>query len=325
MSFRMYFDEFNEQFFSSHDCVPAHKVQKTLPTNKGEGYLSAQLLNTTIFTEQCLQLSQDMTIKDTTEKEFCFISFILEGKSFIKVNQQASSYHFSKNSVNLGISKAYEEYTMEFQKGDKRQYAFNFSKDTLLDYLIEFDNPQLIKKVESAQQFDIFNQIKLTSTHHFMIEKMLKNPYHGSLQKLYFETCANELMIMLIRNLSIKKVQNIVLYEDDKLRIKKAKEILLQNIQEPPTIQELAKMVAINQDKLKKGFKVIFNNTIFKTLTEQRMKIAYEELQKNDMSIAEIAYKTGYMNVSNFISVFRKKYGVNPGQMRKEKNFYWFE
>ena len=82
-------------------------------------------------------------------------------------------------------------------------------------------------------------------------------------------------------------------------------------------------MVSINQDKLKKGFKTLFGNTIFKTLTQERMKIAYSQMQRDDMSVGEVAYGTGYENVSNFISVFKREFGKTPGEMRKERSFYY--
>ncbi len=159
--------------------------------------------------------------------------------------------------------------------------------------------------------------------HKMLIYKIQNNPYNGELGKLYLENCVSGLFISILEALNTnKKIKEIKLNNKDKEMIAKANEILLQNFQNPPTIKELSKLVATNEDKLKKGFKVLFNDTIFNTLTEHRLKIAFKNLQKSDMSVDEIAFESGYKSVSRFIAVFKKRYGKTPGQMRKKKSFY---
>ena len=68
---------------------------------------------------------------------------------------------------------------------------------------------------------------------------------------------------------------------------------------------------------------MLFGNTVFKILTEQRMKIAYLHVQQNEMRIHEIAFEAGYENVSKFIAVFKKEFGMTPGEMRKKKKYYY--
>ncbi len=308
--------------------IKSDRLTREVPKQLGTGHISIQTIDKILFTEQYINSPENLTFCDLdnfAKKEYCFLTFTLEGDSYFQTINQKKSYQFPKNRASLGISKEDEKYKMDIKKDQIWQYTFNFSKETLLDYLIEFDDTNLINKVEDAQQFDIFKHINLSASHHYMIEKMLNNPYHGSLKNLYFESCTIELFITLLKDLSIKKVYDVVLNDGDKERLIKAKEILLHDLQNPPTIEVLARKVALNQDKLKKGFKSMFGKTIFNLLTEQRMKIAYEDLQKNDLSISEVAYKVGYIGVSNFISVFKKQYGKTPGQMRKERSFYWFE
>ena len=60
---------------------------------------------------------------------------------------------------------------------------------------------------------------------------------------------------------------------------------------------------------------------IHKINTIEKMEQAFENLKNLDMSIWEIAHEAGYENVSNFINVFRKKFGKTPGDMRKERSF----
>ncbi len=329
MSFNVYMHEMEELFCQVYKAKQNNefhnKIKNNLPKKFGNGYVSAAPLNNTLFTEQYFNFTKNLLVRGVgnhAKDDYCFLIFILEGENYFTIDNQKNSFNFLKNSVALGISKNEESYKIDMKNHKTWQYSYNLSKESLLEYLIEFDDAKLIKQVEEADQFELFRQIHLTPTHHYMIQKMLNNPYHGSLQKLYFETCASELFITLLKDLCTKKTYTMVLNEDDKDRLYKAKKILLQDIQNPPTITELTKMTALNKEKLTKGFKVLFGNTIFKTLTEHRMKVAYKHLQINDKNVSEVAFEAGYENVSNFITVFRKEFGKTPGEMRKEKSFY---
>ncbi len=52
----------------------------------------------------------------------------------------------------------------------------------------------------------------------------------------------------------------------------RAKEILLNDIIRPPSLKELARKSAINEFKLKKGFKELFGITVYRMLQEVRLK-----------------------------------------------------
>ena len=325
MSFNIYMHELNEvlntTFKAQQNGMIVDKVKKNMPKEIGSGYHSIESIGNMLFSQQHYQLNQNIEILDLGHgdiKDYCFLMITLEGNNQLSLQKQKNSYQFSKNQVHLGLSQQNEKYKIKLGQNTIKEYSFTFSKETLLDYLLEFDNAKLINKVEKAEHFDIFKTITLSPSHHYLLQKMMNNPYHGSLKKLYFETCANELMITLLKDLSTKKVYDLILDERDKAQLIKAKEILLEDIQNPPTITELTKMTALNKEKLTKGFKTLFGNTIFKSLTQERMKIAYKHIQENELSVSEISFKAGYENVSNFISVFKKEFGKTPGEMRRK-------
>lgn len=330
MSFNIYMNELEELYAQSYKAQQNKTLHKdfksTLPKWLGDGHVKAKALNNLLFVEQHFNLHKEINISDAnnhTKADYCFINFTLEGNNYFKVNNQKRSYLFSKNHASLGISKNAEKFELDIKDTNIWQYSFSLSRDALLDYLVELDNPQLIKQVQDAEKFELFNQIKLSPSHHHMIQKMTSNPYNGSLKNLYFETSANELFISLLEDLGRKKLPSFSLNKEDEMRVHNAKKILLNDIQNPPNIEELVKLSGLNKRKLTQGFNVLFGNTIFKTLTEQRMKIAYLYVQQNEMRVHEIAFEAGYENVSKFISTFKKEFGMTPGEMRKSKKYYF--
>lgn len=98
-----------------------------------------------------------------------------------------------------------------------------------------------------------------------------------------------------------------------------AKAILLSSIQDPPTIQELSKKVALSQTRLKAGFKESFGNSIYQYIIKKRMEMAGEMLINNpSMPIQEIAENVGYANKSQFSKQFKKIVGILPKDYRKK-------
>jgi AraC family transcriptional activator of pyochelin receptor len=95
-------------------------------------------------------------------------------------------------------------------------------------------------------------------------------------------------------------------------KVRDAKEYLISDLQDSPTIKALAKHVALNEHNLKTGFKEIYGKTIHAFVKDYKMSKARELILKREFQIAEIADQLGYTNVSHFIDAFKKKFGVTP-------------
>jgi AraC-like DNA-binding protein len=151
---------------------------------------------------------------------------------------------------------------------------------------------------------------------HIVLTQMLTCPYQGMMKRLYCEGKALELMALtLTRLLAADRGQPVplLLRPDDIERIHKARDILLDNMDEPPSLLTLARQVGLNDFKLKRGFRQVFGTTAFGYLHEQRMERARQLLEERRFNVTEVACTVGYANPSHFASAFKKKFGVNPG------------
>lgn len=63
-------------------------------------------------------------------------------------------------------------------------------------------------------------------------------------------------------------------------------------------------------------FKDEFGSNFSEYITSRRLEKSKEFLKDKSIKIYEIAKMTGYADVSNFIKVFKKKYGISPGDYR---------
>jgi len=96
-----------------------------------------------------------------------------------------------------------------------------------------------------------------------------------------------------------------------------ARERLLSDLSNPPTIEQLARETGLNQLKIKRGFKMLFGTTTYGLFQRSRMERALVLLQNN--SVTETASLLGYSNISHFSGAFRKQFGMLPSQARRKK------
>lgn len=82
------------------------------------------------------------------------------------------------------------------------------------------------------------------------------------------------------------------------------------------TIYELSKELGISEQKLKAGFKEMYQQTIWDHANNVRMNMAVNLLIDTELSINEISKKIGYQSQAAFITMFKKWCGVTPGQFR---------
>ena len=68
-----------------------------------------------------------------------------------------------------------------------------------------------------------------------------------------------------------------------------------------------------------KYFKQYAGMPFIQYLNDYRLTMAGEFLQNTEESVTQIALKCGFENLSYFNRLFRRKFGVTPGQYRGEK------
>jgi AraC-like DNA-binding protein len=107
------------------------------------------------------------------------------------------------------------------------------------------------------------------------------------------------------------------LYKADQQALYQAKRILDQNIATPPTLTRLARLVCLNEYKLKTGFKELYGMPVHAYVIDQRLETARILMEEQKLGVTEAVLAVGYSDASHFAAKFRKKYGVNPSEYSK--------
>ncbi len=166
--------------------------------------------------------------------------------------------------------------------------------------------------------FDLLSQKPLSPTYAMLISQLRQCTLQGGFRRLYMEGMVLEILALQLDGLTRKTQAQTSLSRADIDRLHAARELLLQRMDDPPGLKELASHACINEFKLKKGFKELFGTTVFGMLREYRMEAARAMFLDSDMTVSTVATAVGYTNMSHFIATFRQRYGVTPGILAKQ-------
>jgi len=103
----------------------------------------------------------------------------------------------------------------------------------------------------------------------------------------------------------------------ERRKLRRAHERLLADLSQPPTIAELAREVNLSVLKLKRGFRLLFDDSVYGLFQRERMQEAHRRLRAGEFSVTEVASELGYTNASHFAAAFRKQFGVPPSALKR--------
>ncbi|MCW8981015.1 MAG: AraC family transcriptional regulator [Altibacter sp.] len=147
-----------------------------------------------------------------------------------------------------------------------------------------------------------------------VLNQLMNYNLHPSIKPLYFKAKAYELLSLYFNRPAEANVEQcpFLADEDNVLKIKRAKEIIIARMAEPPTLQELAEEIKLPINKLKEGFKQIYGDSVFSFLFDYKMEVARQLLASGNHNVNEVGLKVGYSTASHFIASFKKRFGTTP-------------
>lgn len=99
-------------------------------------------------------------------------------------------------------------------------------------------------------------------------------------------------------------------------RLLKARAILIDEFQSPPSLGDLAERVAMCKSALTAGFRNSFDQSVTEFIQERRLIYALNQLKHNRMTVSQAAYSVGYSR-AYFSTLFRRRFGISPRDMFK--------
>ncbi|MET0393959.1 MAG: AraC family transcriptional regulator [Chitinophagaceae bacterium] len=150
-----------------------------------------------------------------------------------------------------------------------------------------------------------------------IINELRETQKTGELRRLHTEAKIMELLICQLEQFQEEDDDpKAMLKGGDIEKLEQARSILEANFVNPPTQKELAMAVALNESKLRRGFKEYFATTIYEYTVRLRMEYARQLLLVEKKNIQETATLSGFNHQNNFSSAFKKYFGISPSDIR---------
>ena len=148
--------------------------------------------------------------------------------------------------------------------------------------------------------------------------EILNCQYAGYHKVLFVKAKVIELMALQFEQYEQMPAPDITssLKEEDIEKMHLAREILVENVEAPLSMKDLAHQIGTNEFNLKKYFKEVFGTTVFGYLHDFRMEKSKEQLCQEGCKISDIAQRMGYKHATHFTAAFKKYYGFLPTKMR---------
>lgn len=269
---------------------------------------------------------KDTYINDKSLTKSLSLCIHLKGNSKMSVLDTDYNLNIKEDYTLIDVVNNYES-SVEIAKGThKRFVAFSIPKEFLKKNLpLNNKTDKLFEFFIKDKTIENISNQKTNLKSQFLAWELFNNPYKNELDKLYTESKTLELIhnefskIFLDQN----NEQKIKFSKEDKQAIYHAKQILTNDLANPPSIKNLARQVAINQLKLKVGFRRFFNETPYNIFLEYRLQEAKKLLNTSEMNIGEIAEHIGYKYTASFTKAFTKRFGIPPKELMKKREYYY--
>jgi len=286
-----------------------------------------KVIDNVYFTKANLLFSEDITALSKSKVDGIMLDFNLSGH--ISYCSKIYNHKFETFENRTDIELIKEEYTeAKVKKGEINKISLIVKKDFLHTILPKNKKSDFVL---NALEKNSCHMLLKSGNTKFFTNKILNQLYNfdiylGNLGDIYLQSKVLEILYFeffeLFKDEKVAKNSIVKFDEKDMQSLYKAKELILC-LKEDFTISSLAKKVALNEFKLKYGFKKYFNISPGNLAIQQKMIKAKELLKTGEYNINEVSVILGYKYQQSFTSAFIKYYGLAPKELIKTKKYYY--
>jgi AraC family transcriptional activator of pyochelin receptor len=286
-----------------------------LPEHAGEGEVRRMILRGGL--ELCIaeyRMSAERTTTFTGTESLVELNYCLEGGGVFEASGRR--VEIKPNEWQLLLMKDIHAVMKHEPNKEMRYLGIRMKEADFRDYVrAGMDGEELpVPRLRQDQTFHT-SSCPITPEIGEVLQQLMRQARDEALRRLYMESRTMELLLLSLRQLFASgggEQAKSVLRGDDLDKIQCARAVLFERMDDPPALLELARLVGLNDYKLKLGFKEVYGNTVFGLLREMRLEKARHCLETGRMNVSEAAYAVGYSNPGHFAEAFRGKYGIRP-------------
>jgi AraC-like DNA-binding protein len=248
------------------------------------------------------------------------LHFNLKGSSAVAFKNSMQKFQYNQLEHNIAYSNCtegivslndlyIEKFIIEINKDE-----FLKITDNSTDALMKFGDKVLKGETTSVSKSNHVIDLKMYNS----IQAILNCNLPSRLKKIFLTSKCMEMLALQADCFETDKAKKTGFYlsKYDKECLLFSRNYMIEHIEDPPSLIELAVLTGINLYKLKRGFKEMFGTTVFDFLSEYRLGLAMQWIVTGEKTIKAVADELGYSSLSHFSNAFKKKFGVSPKQIK---------
>jgi len=282
--------------------------------------------NITLF-KGSKSVDKKITIPIKYNPEGLIISIVLEGGIHYKSAITPYESKIRKNETELNLINKEEGTNLLLEDTDLKSVMLLLKGDFLDTYLLnKLKEQDSIKKNYERSRSKLLLRKKTNTATALLASEIYNSPFTGELNHIFLQGKAydiiyNEFKVLLDQEKHINS-EYIKFSKEDMEALHYAKKLIKED-QKYLSLKELSRAVALNEFKLKYGFKKLFNTSVGTMILNEKMEQSKVMLQSGELSISEISQIVGYKYYSSFTTAFKKHFGTTPSEIMKNRKYYY--
>ena len=252
-------------------------------------------------------------LKKDIQSNFLQFHFAVKGKVDFLFNQGSYKLSLIKNK-NLTLYNPVKDLPLDVNIYKKsitisilitiKKFHELFSKDT--------ENIPFLGDENINQKY--YNENTTTEAVSLSLNQILNTSLKTTNNKLYLKSKLYDIFSLIFIQDYEKNIEQcpFIMSDDQLQKIRKAKEIIIERFDNPPSLIEISEEIKLSLRKLKEVFKEVYGKPVFQYLLDYKMELSRKMLTEGVYNVNEISLKLGYSTASHFIAAFKKKFSITP-------------
>ena len=269
-----------------------------------DGFIILKLQNETSENQQVIR---------EIDSSFIQFHFCLKGSSKFNFNNGTYSLNVDED-ITLLLYNPQRDLPINLELGSKTWLVSILISIKKFHSLFSMEADYIHFLSDENKDKKYYTNAPITPAMAVVLSQIMNYNLNNSVKNIYLKGKAYELIGLYFNKPEEADIEQcpFLVDEDNIRRIRKAKDIMISRMTEPPSLQELSEEIGLNIKKLKEGFKQIYGDSVFSFLFDYKMEYARKMLESGEHNVNEIGLKVGYSTASHFIAAFKKKYGTTP-------------
>ncbi|PKV67132.1 helix-turn-helix transcriptional regulator [Pontibacter ramchanderi] len=273
------------------------------------------------FSHTVISLSNKKVVGCFNSEDFAQLYFSMRGKSTFRLGDNPKPFaSFNDQQHNLLFFS--DEQAQQEIKPDPQveMLTVYIPSDFLLHYLPDTGSAfqQMRENILAGKPARLRKgNLPITPRITAVLHELINCMYTGYCKRMFVEAKVIELLMLQFEQCEQDEAHLApTLKQTDIEKMLHARDLILQNMECPCSLIDLAHMVGTNEYYLKKHFKQVFGTTVFGYLNSYRMEQARKMLLAGDQKVGDIASALGFKYAAHFTAAFKKHFGYLPQKIK---------